>query len=193
MLDRPCPPDPSLTPRRAARLQRRLISATFARAGFRHAKTLCETLLPDFGDWADHETGWLAIAVLYARPFTQNEVGRLSSTSFETFDSEDLAVVHQLLLDARHRTFAHTGVHPALTAVVMPPGAWGERGSTTIGTIAFSSELLPRIIELCDVQIGRCACWIEELVESLYGYRSWPEGTMFILDWPGKSFAPQAI
>lgn len=128
---------------------------------------------------------------MYARPFTRNEVGRLSSTRFERFDSEELDAVHQLLVSARHNTFAHTGVHPALSAVVMPPGSWDERGSTTVGKVPFSSDLLPAIIELCDVQTERCDCLIEELVHSLYGYRTWPEGTMFILDWPGKSFAPQ--
>jgi hypothetical protein len=190
LVDKPPPPDPALAPGRAARLQRRLIGATFARAGFRDARSLCETLV-EAGRYADHKTDWLAIAVLYARPFTQNEVGRLSSTSFEAFDSEELDAVHRLLVSARHNTFAHTGVHPALSAVVLPPGAWSERGSTTVGEVPFASELLPQIIELCDTQIERCDCWIEELVQALYGYQRWPEGMMFILDWPGKSYEPQ--
>lgn len=190
-VDKPSSPDPSLTPPRVARLQRRLIGATFARAGFRDARSLCETLLPERGRYADHDTGWLAITVLYARPFTRNEVGRLSRTRFETFDSEELDAVHRLLVSARHNTFAHTGIHPALSAVVMPPGSWGERGSTTVGKVPFSSDLVPEIIKLCDLQIDRCDFWIEELVHALYGYRTWPDGTMFILDWPGKSSAPR--
>lgn len=94
------------------------------------------------GSNADHKTDWLAIAVLYARPFTQNEVGRLSSTSFEAFDSEELDAVHRLLVSARHNTFAHTGVHPALSAVVLPPGAWSERGSTTVGEVPFARPVV---------------------------------------------------
>lgn len=73
----------------------------------------------------------------------------------------------------------------------MPPGAWGERGSTTVGEVPFARDLLPKIITLCDFQIARCDCWIEELVHALYGYRMWPEGAMFILDWPGKSYEPR--
>lgn len=187
-MDKPGSPDPSLAPPRAARLQRRLIAATFARAGFRDAQSLCWRLIGD--GYADYKTGWLAIAVMYARPFTQNEVGRLSSTNFETFDSDELESVHRLLVSARNDTFAHTGVHPALSALVMPPGSWSERGSTTTGEIPFARELLPQIIKLCSAQINRCDCRIEELVQVLYGYRSWPKGTMFILDWPGRSFEP---
>lgn len=145
----------------------------------------------EYGFRVDHETGWLAMAILYARPFTRNEVGRLSSTRFESFESEELDAVHRDLVSARHKTFAHIGVHPALSAVVMPPGSFSERGSTAVGKVPFSHDLLPQITKLCDVQIERCDCWIDQLVQALYGYRTWPNGTMFILDWPGKSFAPE--
>lgn len=188
-MDRPGAPDPSLSAARAARLQRRLIAATFARAGFREAQNLCETLMDDH--YTDYKTGWLAIAVMYGRPFTQNEVGRLPSTIFDAFDSDEMESIHRLLVSARNNTFAHTGVHPALSAVVLPPGAWSERGSTTTGEVPFAHELLPQIVALCDLQIERCDCLIEEHVQVLYGYRSWPEGTMFILDWPGKSYEPR--
>ena len=60
-------------------------------------------------------------------------------------------------------------MHPALSAVVMPPGSWSERGSTPTGEVPFARELLPQIIELCEHQIDRCDCWIDELVQELYG------------------------
>lgn len=51
----------------------------------------------------------------------------------------------------------------------MPPGSWSERGSTPTGEVPFARELLPQIIELCEHQIDRCDCWIDELVQELYG------------------------
>jgi len=127
---------------------------------------------------------------MYARPFTRNEVGRLPG-SFEQFDSKEQASLHRMLRDARNNTFAHIGVHPALSVWVMPPGSFHERGSSTVGTIPYSRDLLPGIVELCDLQADRCSCWIDELLDSLYGYRAWPPGSMCLLDWPSKSFGPQ--
>jgi hypothetical protein len=185
-MDRPADPDPQLDPKLIKRLQRQLIAATFSRADFTMARSLCDQLLEH--EWSsDDLTLWTALAVVYARPFlNSNDVGRLPARRFERFDDERQASIHQLLWTARHNTFAHTGVHRAHGVYVMPPGAWGEddEGSATVGRVPFDPAVVPEIRQLCDLQAERADGWVGELVGRLYGYRTWPEGMMFPLDWP---------
>jgi hypothetical protein len=91
-----------------------------------------------------------------------------------------------MLKTARRKTFAHTGIYPAHLIYVLPPGAYHETGNATVGRIPYDSQLVGEIAALCDLQAERAAGVISDFVARLYGYREWPEGTMFHLDFPAR-------
>jgi hypothetical protein len=66
-----------------------LVRTTFARADFKFAKTVSHWLATEYAPTGSelHLAWWTALVVAYARPFTNNDVGRISERRFERFDA----------------------------------------------------------------------------------------------------------
>jgi hypothetical protein len=169
-----------------------LIATTFARDDFKTGTMLCQLISKHNRSGSDYDRMlWTALGVIYARPFLpSNDVGQVSERTFERFDDEGQESLHRVLKRARHTTYAHTGIHEALSVHVTPPGAFHEIGNASVGRIDFNPALVPDIAALCDLQAERAAGVISKLVGRLYGYRKWAEGTQFQLDFPAIEFEP---
>lgn len=175
------PPDPSLSPEEVAAKQRELIATTFAGAGFRAAGEAAYRLQTD--EYADAVTQWTLMAIRYARPFKRHGVGPISE-DFQTFPDAELEAHHNLLVTARDKEEAHTDIRPTQSVWVFPKGAFGDVGSATTARIPYAAETLPPIQRLCRLQAERATEVMHRLVDELYGYQEWPDGTMFQLDHP---------
>ena len=153
---------PYLSTRHSHRNARRgyngVSSARPSRGRFAATRAVCQILQGDeirTGS-AFHKTLWTALAVVYVRPFLDsNEVGRVPKSIHEVFATDRMRSINEMLFKARHRTFAHTGVHPAHAVWVFPPESMSANGSSTVGDIPFGSAELPEIEELCVLQDDR--------------------------------------
>src|SRR5947207_550561 len=122
---------------------------------------------------------WTAVAVSYARPFTDSRVGRLSKRRFERFDDSRLDACHRFLLQIRKMLFVHNDLTRIRTVKVFPPGAWGESpGSAQVERASFAESLTSDTLELCELQRARAQERIVELVSDLYGGQAWDEGAI---------------
>jgi uncharacterized protein CbrC (UPF0167 family) len=73
----------------------------------------------------------------------------------------------------------------------VPPGAFGKTGSATTGRAPFDQAMIGEIEAPCELQAERATDVIPELVERIDGYRTWPQGKIFELPFPGKDLGPK--
>ncbi|SRR6266536_2437059 len=94
-----------------------------------------------------------AIAVCYARAFTQSSLHRLDQNEFEPSDPR-LAAVHRMLLDHRDKVYAHTDKDGGRIASIKLP-------DVDIGTevweqwVPFPRGIVPHVVALSDAQALR--------------------------------------
>jgi hypothetical protein len=132
---------------------RRLV---FAKMDMRQVQEISGLLEAANGELPDTglSTGLLAT---YARPFTRQEVGALSSKWRRFPDRPDLAKVHSDLIYLRNKVYAHTDITGHRTALVWPRGAFGDRDEPSFSDEwpLLNSDWIPRIRELAEYQESR--------------------------------------
>jgi hypothetical protein len=89
-----------------------------------------------------------AISVCYARPWLKsNQLGKLKDKWLPTTGADrDL---HELLLDLRHKTYAHTDPAGGRKAILDSGGGVGEE------RLPLRRDLVPAIFDLCNRQAAR--------------------------------------
>lgn len=176
--------------RRRDGLTMELIRTTFARVDFESSIAICHWLQDAVTGSEFYEVLWTSLAVIYWRPFTDNDqLHAISTKRFGRFDDDRLSALHEMLRVGRHSRFAHTEINPGVQMHVFPPGGWAASGAgdATATRIPYSRDELPDLLRLCELQRDRAADRIRELVGELYGDRSWEQGTTIELMWPERN------
>lgn len=168
-----------------AELRRLTLAVTDMRAASAMVDLLKERRGRDRLGGTARENGLMTgLVVSYARPFSRsNRIGRIDER-FERFEAPEREAHHKQLLGLRNKLYAHTDVTILRDVIVFPPGAWGPGVSAIEATVPWAVEAFEKFGSLIELQEGRLAKRIVELVEELYGGREWRPGEQIHLKWP---------
>ena len=147
---------------------------TLARSDMRSARRLAGLLIDALGQPRrdpDLEMGLMTgLVVSYARPFTRARIGRLRGRRWERFDgNENFEAWHAQLLGIRKKLYAHTDFTYTRQIIVLPAGAWGKIGTTTVeAQPPWAQDAIESFAALMDFQIARLSKAVERLVDEIY-------------------------
>jgi hypothetical protein len=158
---------------------------TMARFDIEAARDLCSLLTErgsvDGRDWGTVAWGlWTGVVCSYARPFKRATL-QLKDAAWSTFDDAEQQALHDRLIILRDTLFAHNDRTPARDVVLLPPGAWSERGSASEQQSVFHTADIASVVKLCETQLERIEPRIEELVSVISAGLTFEEGAIVLL------------
>jgi hypothetical protein len=118
--------------------------------------------------------------VSYCRPFTPGKL-QLKDERWQLFPDAELQELHDSLKVLRSRLFAHNDRRQERVVVVIPPGAFLDKGSVTLKESVFYVAGAAAVRRLCEYQIARMGERADELVAQLSAGHSFAEGEMLTL------------
>ena len=177
-------------------MKRRLWILVFAKMSITRALAACHFIERNISSEDDplYYPLVTAIFVLYARPFGNNKgVGALPG-AFSQFSRPELLQIHQLILYGRKKFYAHLDANLRFFDAVSKPVDYLQQialnvrfesdGKATVCAEIieprFSKVQIPKVRELCEVQIEKLKNGQHEMIQKLFSNHKLKDGLNLI-------------
>ena len=160
-------------------LKKHLMKLAIAHQDMQAALATCDFILSNEQKIKDRLLDSLktAIIICYARPFTDNEqLGALSS-GYAHFDDTKHMQIHQNLLEARKKTYAHSDLS-ARKVTIHPPNNENEFFSISVGFLELANFMIKDVKDVIMELDKKISKDIVDVMKKLFGAEGIPKDSI---------------